>query len=227
MQSEGRLLHSFRAGKLKHAATLDDYANMTRAAVSLYEATGNADYIDTAQSWIGVLDTHFWDADCGGYFFTADDAEALIIRTKSAADNATPAGNSIIAATLARLHYLTGEDPYRTRAEEIFTAFGGEVSKNFFTLAGLLCANEILQHCAQVVIIGEREDEDANALLDTVWKSPNINKLIQRIAPDEALPDGHPATGKWQEGGRATAYVCIGQTCSLPLTTPAALRDAL
>ena len=227
MQSEGRLLHSFRAGKLKHAATLDDYANMARAAVSLYEATGNADYIDTARSWIGVLDTHFWDADYGGYFFTADDAEALIIRTKSAADNATPAGNSIIAATLARLHYLTGEDPYRTRAEEIFTAFGGEVSKNFFTLTGLLCANEFLQRCAQVVIIGEREDEDANALLDTVWKSPNINKLIQRIAPDEALPDGHPATGKWQEGGRATAYVCIGQTCSLPLTTPAALRDAL
>ena len=50
------------------------------------------------------------------------------------------------------------------------------MSKNFFTLTGLLCANEILQRCAQVVIIGEREDEDANALLDTVWKSPNINK---------------------------------------------------
>tara|TARA_Y100001934_G_scaffold282102_1_gene394409 strand:- start:1061 stop:3103 length:2043 start_codon:yes stop_codon:yes gene_type:complete len=227
MQSEGRLLHSFRAGKLKHAATLDDYANMTRAAVSLHEATGNADYIDTARSWIGVLDTHFWDADRGGYFFTADDAEALIIRTKSVADNATPAGNSIIAATLARLHYLTGEDAYRTRAEEIFTAFAGEVSKNFLTFTGLLCANEILQRCAQVVIIGDRNDKDANALLDTVWKTPNMNKLIQRIAPDEALPDGHPATGKWQEGGRATAFVCIGQTCSLPLTTPAALRNAL
>ena len=61
MQSEGRLLHSFRAGKPKHAATLDDYANMTRAAVSLHEATGNADYIDTARKWIGVIDTHFWD----------------------------------------------------------------------------------------------------------------------------------------------------------------------
>ena len=76
----------------------------------------------------------------------------------------------------------------------------------------------------------ERPDIDTiyqHALLDTVWRAPNMNKLIQRIAPDEALPDGHPPTGKWQEGGRATAYVCIGQTCSLPLTTPAALRDAL
>ena len=132
MQSDGRLLHSFRAGKLKHAATLDDYANMARAAVVLYEATGDMSYVNTARRWVDVIDTHFWDDAGGGYFFTADDAEALIIRTKSAADNATPAGNSVIAATLARLHYLTGEEAYRIRAEEIFTAFAGEVSKNFF-----------------------------------------------------------------------------------------------
>jgi uncharacterized protein YyaL (SSP411 family) len=82
-----RLKHSFRAGKLKHSAPLDDYANMARAAVALYEATGNGAYVDTAIDWVDVIDTHYWDEDGGGYFFTADDAEALIIRTKSAADN--------------------------------------------------------------------------------------------------------------------------------------------
>ena len=100
MQKDGRLLHSYRAGKLKHSAPLDDYANMARAAVSLYEVTGNGAYIDTAIDWIHVIDTHYWDDAGGGYFFTADDAEALIIRTKSASDNATPAGNSVIACVL-------------------------------------------------------------------------------------------------------------------------------
>ena len=128
---------------------------------------------------------------------------------------------------LARLHYLTGEATYLNSGPKKFSRPCRRSVKNFFTLTGLLCANNFFNVAAQVVIIGEREDEDANALLDTVWKAPNMNKLIQRITPDEALPDGHPATGKWQRGRRATAYVCIGQTCSLPLTTPAALRDAL
>ena len=222
-----RLLHSYRNEKLKHSAPLDDYANMARAAVALYEATGDVAYVETAMGWVDVIDTHYWDADGGGYFFTADDAEALIIRTKSAADNATPSGNSVIAATLARLHYLTGSDHYRQRAEEIIGTFAGEATQNFFPLTGLFCANEILQTCAQVVIVGADDDPATAALLDAAWKAPNMNKLVQRIPPDVALPENHPATGKGQQDGRATAYVCIGQTCSLPLIDPAALRDAL
>jgi uncharacterized protein YyaL (SSP411 family) len=227
MQTDGRLLHSFRDGKLKHSATLDDYANMARAAVTLYEATGDGSYVDTAIGWIDVIDIHYWDPDRGGYFFTADDAEALIIRTKSAADNATPAGNSVIAAVLARLHYLTGNDAYGERAERIIAIFAGEAAQNYFPLTGLFSANEILQICAQVVIVGQADDPATLALLDAAWKAPNMNKLIQPIAPGAVLPAGHPATGKGQQDGRATAYVCIGQTCSLPLTDPAALRDAL
>ena len=78
-----------------------------------------------------------------------------------------------------------------------------------------------------MVIVGAADDPDTLALLDIAWKAPNMNKLIQRIPPDVALPENHPAAGKGRQGGRATAYVCIGQTCSLPLIDPAALRDAL
>jgi uncharacterized protein YyaL (SSP411 family) len=42
-----------------------------------------------------------------------------------------------------------------------------------------------------------------------------------------ALPAGHPAHGKGPVGGRAAAYVCVGQVCSLPLTEPQALIDNL
>ena len=227
MQAGGRLKHSFRAGKLKHPGTLDDYANMARAALALYEATGDNFYVATARGWVEVIDARFWDTAGGGYFFTADDAEALIIRTKTAADNATPAGNSVIAATLARLHYLTGEDAYRVRAEEIIAAFAGDVSKNLFGQAGLLCANEILQRGAQVVIVGNPEAATTRALARVAWKAPNMNKIVQCIAPGDTLPAGHPAAGKTQKGGKATAYVCIGQNCSLPLTDATALQEAL
>ena len=181
----------------------------------------------TARGWAEVLDIHFRDTGGGAYFFTADDAEALIIRTKSAADNATPAGNSVMAATLARLYYLTGEESYRIRSEEIFKTFAGDVSKNFFPHTGLLCANELLQRCVQIIIVGAPSGEDTKALLEAAWRAPNMNKLIYQIAPGDTFPDGHPAAGKEQSNDRATAYVCIGQTCSLPLTAPANLRAAL
>jgi uncharacterized protein YyaL (SSP411 family) len=222
-----RLKHSFRAGKLKHSAPLDDYANMSRAAIALYEATGIGAYVDIAIDWIDVIDTHYWDEDGGGYFFTADDAEALIIRTKSAADNATPAGNSVIAAVLARMHFLTGIDHFRERAECIISTFAGEATQNFYPLTGLFCANELLQTCAQVVIVGSSEDPDTMALLDVAWKASNMNKLIQAIPANAVLPKNHPAAGKGQRDGRATAYVCIGQTCSLPLADPDALALTL
>ena len=75
--------------------------------------------------------------------------------------------------------------------------------------------------------MGDPADEATRELVDTAWKAPNMNKLIQRIAAGETLPETHPATGRGMQDGKATAYVCIGQTCSLPLTDAAALRDAL
>jgi len=133
----------------------------------------------------------------------------------------------VITAVLARLHFLTGVDHFRERAERIISTFAGEATQNFFPLTGLFCANELLQTCAQVVIVGSAEDPDTMALLDVAWKASNMNKLVQAIPAGAILPESHPAAGKGQQDGRATAYVCIGQTCSLPLVDPKALADAL
>ncbi len=86
----GRLFHSHRAGKRLHRGTLDDYANMARAGVALFEVTGEAAYLDEAQALIAVLDRHFADPAAGAYFMTADDAADLIVRSKHCHDNASP-----------------------------------------------------------------------------------------------------------------------------------------
>ena len=39
---DGRLLHSWREGQARHPASVDDYANMCRAALALHEATADA-----------------------------------------------------------------------------------------------------------------------------------------------------------------------------------------
>lgn len=222
---DGRLLHSWR-GRAQHHAIIDDYANMSRAALALHEATGDGVYLERARAWVDVAVQHYWDPR-GGFFFTADDAEALIARSKNALDQPNPSGNGTIAAVMVRLYFLTGDDRYRQRAQATLDAFAGEARRNLFGHGTLLNAAELLFKGLQIVVIGIREKPDTIALLRVVHHANLPNKIISVIAPGNALPSTHPAAGKEQIGGAATVYVCEGPVCSLPLTDPIALESDL
>ncbi len=227
MLVDGRLHHSHRQGKCQHMATVDDYAQMCAAALALHEATADDGYLRQCQDWAAVCDRHYWDGNGDGYFFTADDARDLITRTKSCTDNATPAGNVVMAYVLARLYTLTGKDTYRDRCDGIFRAFSGEIGRNAFPLATLINAYEFLERAVQIVIVGERADGAVQAFLDAVHGLSLPDRVITVIEPGTALPQSHPAAGKTATDGAATAYVCVGQTCSLPVTDPDALTHLL
>jgi uncharacterized protein YyaL (SSP411 family) len=227
MTDGGRLRHAWRHGRLKHPATLDDYAHMCDAALALHEATGSPGYLAQAETWVGLVRRHYADAENGGFFLTADDTKQLIVRTKTAYDNAVPAGNGTLAGVFARLYYLTGDDAYRRDAEPLVSAFSGELSRNFFPLATLINGNEVLLRAVQVVIIGERAEPAAAALVAAAHRVCAPLRVLQVIAPGDSLPESHPAHGKTQTGGLPTAYVCRGTTCSLPITEPGELSQAL
>ena len=223
----GRLRHSYRQGRARHLALLDDYAAMARAAVILHEVTGNRTYLEQAIAL--VEDAGRWYADeSGGYFFTASDARDLITRTKTAHDNATPSGNGLMAQTLARLYYLTGEERYRDRAAATIGAFAGELGKNFFPLATLLNAAELLANAVQVVISGAAKDPQTQALREALAGGASLpNLVLQLVEPGTVLPESHPAHGKGPVNGKATAYICVGPACSPPVTDPTALIQQL
>jgi len=224
---DGRLNHSWRHGVLKHPATLDDYALMCEAALALHQATGRADYLAQAEDWLETVERHYADPAGGGYFLTADDTKQLIVRTKTAHDNATPAGNGVLAGVFARLHYLTGKERYRERAEAVVSAFSGELNRYFSSFASLINASELLQSAVQLVVIGPQEDPATQALTRAAYDLSLPMLVLQRIAPDDSLPASHPAAGKGMKDGKATAYVCRGPTCSLPITTADELAQAL
>ncbi len=227
MTESGRLKHAWRHGRLAHPGLLDDYANMSAAALALAEVSGQSAYITQAEDWVGVLDRYYWDSDSGGYFLTAEDTERLIVRPKSAHDHAMPAGNGIMAEVLARLYFLTGKTPYRDRAEALIAAFSGQVARSFFPFASLINANEFLHNALQVVIAGDPADARGRALTATVQALCLPDLVLQAVAPGEDLPEGHPARGKGAAKDGAAAYVCRGTICSLPLTSAEELRGAL
>ena len=227
LAKDGRVPHAYRAGRTSGRGLLDDHAQLARAGIKLFEATGGRNYLDDARDFVAALDRHFWNQERGGYFLTPDDAKDLIVRTRNAVDNATPAGNGTMVGVLARLSVLTGDDAYRVRAQAIVDAFSGELERNFFPLATLLNAVETLQRPAQVVIVGTRGEAETDALFHAAVEVSAPDRVIQVVESAETLPASHPASGKRKIGDRATAYVCIGPVCGPPVTDAAGVAAAL
>ncbi|MEH6527926.1 MAG: thioredoxin domain-containing protein [Sneathiella sp.] len=227
MDKDGRLFHSYRLGRAQHSGVLDDYANMGRAGLTLYEITGKAFYLERVQTWVGILDKHFWDDTVGGYFYTADDAEALIVRTKNAHDNAVPSGNGVVLEVLAKLHLLTGERAPFEAATDMVRHFSAEVGRNFFPLATLLNNFETLINARQIVIIGERSEAQTIDLISVLNDFSIPTRIVNVISETETLPFDHPANGKTKLEGKPTVYVCTGPVCSAPANTAVAFRALL
>jgi uncharacterized protein len=227
VEADGRLLHSWRAGRARHPASVDDYANLCRAALALHEATGDEKLLTQARDWVTVLDRSYWDAAEGGFFFAANDTRGLIARAKTAADSAVPAGNGTLVGVLTRLALLTGEEAYRRRAEAIVETFSGETSRNFFPLATLLNNAELLSKPLQIVVIGKNGDPGFDALLRAVYGVSLPNRVVLTLSPGGSVPANHPAFGKGLVTGKPAAYVCEGPVCSLPITDRETLLDTL
>ena len=110
-----RLGHSWRAGQAAVPRPRLGPRRMIRAALALYEATGERAYLEQALAWQRALDRHYANPDNGGYFLTADDAEGLVVRPAATSDDATPNPNALAAQNLVRLAVLTGHDAWRAQ----------------------------------------------------------------------------------------------------------------
>ena len=111
---DGLLLRTWKKGEAKLNGYLEDYACFIEGLTSLFEATGNAKWLEHAVQLTDTMIEEFWDTNDGGFFFTGKSHENLIVRSKDYFDNATPSGNSVAAGVLLRLTVLTGKENYRT-----------------------------------------------------------------------------------------------------------------
>jgi uncharacterized protein YyaL (SSP411 family) len=218
----GGVAHAWRLGRVTAPGLIEDQAAMARAALALFEVTGDAGYLAGAERLVTAAETAFADGH-GGFFTTAVDAtDVPLTRPRSAADNATPSGNGLMAEVLARLYHLTADARWRPRTEAVLRAFAGQADQ----LAGmptLLMAADLLEEGATVVVVGA----DPAALAAVALGAPDPAVAVLRAADTAALPQGHPAFGKSAEAGGAAAFVCRGAVCGLPVTDPAALGRML
>jgi uncharacterized protein YyaL (SSP411 family) len=221
---DGRLLAVHTDGESRFPAYLDDYAMLAWGLLELVEATWDATALQWAGELADVMLAHFADAAAGGFYFTADDHESLILRPKTFADDATPAGNGIAARALIRLGYLLGETRYLDAAVSVLHSAHAAIERYPHGHGTLLMALEELATPPDIVVLRGPADE-----LD-VWRS-EIDKLYDPRRMIIAVPaDARnlpAALASKQPLGSTVAYLCRGMTCSPPVPTLAQLVRTL
>ncbi len=210
---DGRVQHAWRLGRVTAAGLLDDQASMARAALALFEANGEPRRLAQAASLARGAIAAFADGQ-GGFYTTASDAtDVPLVRPRTAADNATPAANGLLAEVFARLWHLTGNSAWRGRTEDLLRAFTGDPDQ-LAAMPTLLAAADLLEEAAEVVIAGDP------ALAKEALTSADPAVVVLRAAT--SLPANHPAFGK--TGG---VFVCRRNVCGLPITDRRTLATTL
>jgi hypothetical protein len=220
-----RLGHSWRQGKLKFPGLASDYAAMIRAALALYEATGRTSFLDHALQWQRVLDRDYVNADTATYYLTAADAEGLVIRPAATTDEATPNHNAVAAQNLIRLAALSGDDAWRDKADRLIAGVAPLIAENLYMHLATLNAIDLRLHGAEIVVTGQ--GAGADALLKAARRLSPLDRIVFHAASAEALPSQHPAREKLNVAREPQAFVCVGETCSLPITDASALPETI
>ncbi len=221
-----QLGHSWRAGRLLFPGLASDYTAMTRAALALYEATGEDGCLAKAMAWQGALERAYANEDTGGYYLTATDAEGLVVRPNTTLDDATPNWNGVAAQNLIRLAAFTGRNQWRERADRLFDGVLATAGDNLFGHLALLNALDLRLRGAEIVITGQ--GDAAERMTAAALKLPFTERMVLRAPTPDAIADGHPAAEKIKTAPQpAAAFVCVAERCSLPVTDPERLAAAV
>ena len=232
LDANGRLLHRYRDGEAAIAAHVDDYAFLTWGLIELYETSFKVSYLKEALRLHEELQRHFGDEEQGGLYFTADDAEELLIREKEIYDGATPSGNSVAILNGIRLARLSGNPELEAQADNSFRAFSATIAQHptAYTFS-LLGVDFGLGPSHEVVIIGEEKDDTTREMLRNLRRAFAPNKVVLFRPSNEEKPDileiAEYAAPYVRLDEKATAYVCQNFICALPTTDVGQMLELL
>jgi|HigsolmetaAR202D_1030399.scaffolds.fasta_scaffold00168_30 uncharacterized protein YyaL (SSP411 family) len=215
-----RLLATYKDGRARFPAYLDDYAFLLDGLLEALQTRWRSEDLHFAQRLADVLLAHFQDRSAGGFFFTSDDHEALIHRSKSFADESLPAGNAVAAHALLKLGLLLGEPRYLDAAESTLRAALGAIDRYPHAHCGMLLALEDLLDPPAIAIV-RGDATEAEDWRDELTKLYAPKRLVFAIPNSAAsLPAGLAEKAPREE---TVAYICRGMTCSEPVRSLSAL----
>jgi uncharacterized protein YyaL (SSP411 family) len=221
----GRLLRTWKDGAAKLDAYLEDYANLADGLLELLQVSGDMKYLSETRALSDAMIEKFWDKENGGFYFTADDHEELIVRNKDFTDNATPSGNSVAADVMLKLASITGEGSYERYATKVLTIAAGQARRYPQGFGRALSAIEFsLTPTREIVLV----DDKAGELAAEVWGRFIPSKVVLKTGDDRTSDVSLPLLeGRRALEGMPTAYVCENFVCNRPVTAASDLAAEL
>ncbi len=226
-QENGFLFRSFKDGRARFNAYLEDYAAFARGLVALYEATFSLRWLAEAARLTKIMLAQFGDEARGGFYQTGVAHEELVVRRKDFIDNAIPSGNSMAAELLLRLAKLTGNDAYRSEAARVFRIMAAAMAQQPTGFGRMLTAlDDLLSPSQEVAVVGPLTDARTQRLLAEIRRHylPHTVLALKEPEDENPLP---LMEGRTLVDGQPAAYVCENYACRLPVTSVEALRTAV
>lgn len=216
-----RLWHTYKDGRAHTNGFLSDYANLAAGMLDTYEAVRDPKWLKMAVQLTDAMIANFWDETNGGFFYTGNDHETLIARTKNPMDNAVPSGNSTAAMVLLRLGEMTGNAEYKEKAHQTFSAFSALISQMPSAFTHTLSAMDFHLSSPKEIVLSAEDEEDLQTFQQALFSRFMPNKVViyntkqhrETVAELSAIVEGKQSIEE-----KTTAYVCENFTCQLPVT---------
>jgi uncharacterized protein YyaL (SSP411 family) len=232
MLEDGVLRRVYQGGRADGPAFLEDYAFLIAGLLDLYEVDTQPRWLRAALALQSTMDAHYIDALGGGYFQTADNADALLAREKPSRDGVIPSGNSVAALNLLRLAELTGEHQYNDTAIPIFSAFSDLMDSQPTAISEMLLALDFyLSKRVEIVLITPPDGKGLDVMLAPVRDTFFPNRVLVVAAENEQL-ESHAEINpllrdRIARDGQTTVYLCQNFVCGFPTADPATFAEQL
>jgi len=229
LQRDGFLLRTYKDGVAKFNAYLEDYAFLIEGLTTLFETSGEIEWLNAALSLTDRMVEEFWDEDNAGFFFTGTSHEKLIVRSKDYFDNATPSGNSVAASVLLRLGILTDSEHFRNLAVSVFREVADSIRKYPSGFGYALSGLDFILSTPKEVAINAAEQPSLKTFVRAAWDKYLPNKVVASALSGDSAAIGSVVLLQNRNlvQGKTAAYVCQNYTCKEPVTEIAAFAEQL
>ena len=228
LEVDGVLRRAERAGVARVPAFLEDHAWLADGLLALYEATGEARWLDAATRHAEITVKEFGGEDDGAFFQTGPRHERLALRYREGADGAMPSPNAVAASVLIRLAHHLDRPAWRERGVRAIRAYGDVIDAMPRAFASsLLVLDYLLEGPTELVLVGDPTDEQTEALRAAIGRRFLPNRVVVSGLPGSAAADSHRLLRERTAVAGATLYVCRDGVCGRPVNKPDELDGAL
>jgi len=218
---DGALLRRWRDGQALFSASLDEYAYMIRAMLSLFQANGGTEWLEWAIEMTQKLHESYKDSEGGAFYQTDGQDKNLILRRCQFSDGAEPSGNAVHAENLLKLYQLTHHIDYLNQAEDVLKG------------VKLLLENYPVGYCYHSMCLLEYYDKNVPMIVIALNSRRDFEEEIKKAIYENFIPH---KTVVWQnqdleqeeilpftkdqipQNDKTTVYICYERVCDAPLS---------